>query len=209
MRHAVVLLFAAALAAPAADLTLPKPEMKGGKPVMDTLAGRRSGREFSSKPLPPQVLSNLLWAAYGVNRPATGGRTAPSAHNWQAVDIYVAMEKALYLYDAKAHVLREVAATDARPLSTTQDFANTAPVNLVLVARMAKTQRTAEDSEADILSWVSMEAGAIVQNVGLYCVSAGLENVVRAGVQRPAFAKLAGLAGTDNIVVAQTVGYAK
>jgi nitroreductase len=197
MRHAVVLLFAAALAAPAADLTLPKPEMKGGKPVMDTLAGRRSGREFSSKPLPPQVLSNLLWAAYGVNRPATGGRTAPSAHNWQAVDIYVAMEKALYLYDAKAHVLREVAATDARP------------VNLVLVARMAKTQRTAEDSEADILSWVSMEAGAIVQNVGLYCVSAGLENVVRAGVQRPAFARLAGLAGTDNIVVAQTVGYAK
>jgi nitroreductase len=209
MRRAISVFLAVALGALAADLPLPKPAMKGGKPVMDTLAARRTGREYSSRPLPPQVLSNLLWAAYGVNRPATGGRTAPSAHGWQAVDVYVAMEKALYLYDARAHLLREVAASDARAISTTQDFAATAPVNLVLVARMGKTKRTAEDSEADILSWVSVEAGAIVQNVALYCASAGLENVVRAGVQRPAFAKLAGLAPGDVIVVAQTVGYAK
>jgi hypothetical protein len=78
----------------AADLALPKPELDGGKPLMQALAGRHTTREFAAKPLSPQVLSNLLWAAYGVNRPATGGRTAPSARNWQTIDVYVALSDA-------------------------------------------------------------------------------------------------------------------
>ena len=84
------------------SIQLPPPQTEIGKPLMQVLKQRQSSRSFDSKPLPPQELSNLLWAADGINRPDSGKRTAPSAVNWQEVDVYVALPGALYLYDAKS-----------------------------------------------------------------------------------------------------------
>jgi SagB-type dehydrogenase family enzyme len=198
-------LLAALLLAP--PVALPKPDMEGGKPVLAALKARQTSREFSPRPLAPQVLSNLLWAAYGVNRPATGGRTAPSAHNWQVIDIYVTLPAGIFLYNAAQHRLEPVSDTDARLIAGTQEFTATAPLNLVYVARMEKMKASAEDTETDLLVWAAVEAGSISQNVALYCASEGLGNVVRVGVQREAFAKAAQLAATHKIVLAQTVGY--
>ena len=205
MRHALLLVLPFLLSAQ----TLPPPATSGGMPVMSALKSRSSAREFAARPLPRQTLSNLLWAAYGVNRPASNGRTAPSAHNWQAVDLYAALPEGLFLYNAKAHALELVSKSDARQISGTQDFVAAAPLNIVMVARMGKMKASAEDTQADLVNWAAMEAGAVSQNIYLFCASEGLSTVVRVGVQRPAFAKLARLASTDVILAAQTIGYPK
>ena len=100
---------------------------------MQALARRRSSREFARKPLPLPVLSSLLWAAFGVNRRG-GGRTAPSALDAQEIDVYVALPDGAYRYDAKAHSLRLVAASDLRRVTGYQDFVDQAPLDLVYVA---------------------------------------------------------------------------
>jgi nitroreductase len=190
-----------------ASLELPPPARTGGRPLYEALTARQSARTFASRRLPPAVLSNLLWAAYGINRPATGGRTAPSAHNWQAVEIYAVLEAGIYLYEPKPHRLRLVAAGDHRPLAGTQDFVNAAPLNLVYVANLARTQKAEGDTDLDIAEWVAAESGAIAQNAALACAAEGLGSVVRAGVQRERFAQTAKLPATARIVLAQTVGY--
>jgi SagB-type dehydrogenase family enzyme len=187
--------------------TLPAPSTSGGMPLMEALKARSSSRDFAAKPLPQQVLSNLLWAAYGVNRQASNGRTAPSAHNWQAVDLYVALPEGLFLYNAKAHSLELVTKDDTRVIAGTQDFVGTAPLNVVMVARISKMKASAEDTSADLVNWAAIEAGAVSQNIYLFCASQGLATVVRVGVQRPAFAKAAKLAATDVILAGQTIGY--
>jgi SagB-type dehydrogenase family enzyme len=175
---------------------------------MEALKARASGREYSPRKLPVETLSNLLWAAYGVNRP-DGKRTAPSAHNWQTIEIYVALPEGLYRYDAPKHRLEPVAAMDAREISGTQDFVAAAPLNLVYVARMSRMKTSPEDTETDLLVWAAVEAGAVSQNVSLFCASEGLATVVRAGVQREAFRKAAKLPADARILLAQTVGYPK
>ena len=107
-----LILLAPALAQDRKQIDLPKPQMEGGKPLMQALKDRQTAREFSTEKLPIQTLSNLLWAAFGINRPESGKRTAPSAVNWQEIDIYVAMADGTYLYDAKAHRLQLVVAED-------------------------------------------------------------------------------------------------
>lgn len=200
------LLFALLLA-PAEPIQLPSPASSGGVPLADALARRQTAREFSPRALPLETLSGILWSAYGINRPATGGRTAPSAHNWQTIDVYVVLKSGIYLYDPKAHRLLPEAQGDHRPLAGTQDFVNTAPANLVLVARMEKTKKSAEDSDADILSWVSIEAGTISQNAALYCAAHGLNSVLRVGVQRAALSKLLNLPPSAKIILAHTIGF--
>jgi len=185
---------------------LPGPAMSGGRPLMDALKARASGRAYSPRKLAPATLSNLLWAAYGVSRP-DGKRTAPSAHNWQVIEVYVALPEGLYRYDAPKHRLEPVAAVDAREISGTQDFVAAAPLNLVFVARMSRMKASAEDTATDLLVWAAVEAGAISQNVSLFCASEGLATVVRAGVQREAFSKAAKLPHDARILLAQTVGY--
>lgn len=168
-------------------IDLPKPQMTGGKPLMEALRDRQSTRSFQSKPLPAQVLSNLLWAAFGINRPESGKRTAPSARNWQEMDIYVAMAEGTYLYDAKAQRLNPVLAGDHRAATGGQDFVKDAPVNLVLVADLARTGDA--KSESTSLS-TAVDAGLIAQNVYLFCASEGLGTVVRGSIDGPAFARL-------------------
>jgi nitroreductase len=203
------LLFALLLAAQGQNVVvLPRPTTSGGRPLLDALKARASGREYAPRKLAPATLSNLLWAAYGVNRP-DGKRTAPSAYNWQVIEVYVALPEGLYRYEAPKHRLELVAAVDAREISGTQDFVATAPLNLVFVAKMGRMKASAEDTETDLLVWAAVEAGAISQNVSLFCAAEGLATVVRAGVQREAFTKAAKLPGDARILLAQTVGYPK
>lgn len=202
---AVVLIWpAATFAQEPKTIQLPAPQMDGGKPLMQALKERASARAFSPEKLPPQTLSNMLWAAFGVNRPASGGRTAPSANNSQDMDVYVATADGLFLYDAKAHALKQLVADDIRALAGRQAFVKDAPVNLIYVSDLSKMARAApEDKEF----YAAAHTGFISQNVYLYCASEGLATVVRAMIDRPALAKVMGLRPDQKITLAQTVGY--
>jgi SagB-type dehydrogenase family enzyme len=194
------------LAQQLSPIDLPAPHTDGGKPLMQALKDRHSTREFSSQKLSPQTLSDLLWAAFGINRPATGGRTAPSAVNWQEVDIYVATSDGVYVYDAKGNKLDPILTEDVRGSTGTQPFVKDAPVDLVYVADLAKTGKVSGD---DRLLYTGADVGFIAQNVYLYCASEGLNVVVRGSIDRPALAKLMKLRPEQRIMLSQTVGYPK
>jgi len=187
-------------------IKLPEPQMEGGKPLMEVLKERSSSREFSPRKLPLQDLSNMLWAAFGINRPELGKRTAPSAVNWQEIDIYVAMADGLYLFDAKEHILKPVLANDIRAMTGRQAFVKDAPVNLIYVADFSKMGE-ATDEQKDFYS--AADTGFISQNVYLYCASEGLATVVRGLVDKPALAREMGLRPDQKVILTQTVGYPK
>ncbi len=203
---ALFVLTGAAAAQDLAPIKLPAPNMDGGMPLMQALKARHSEREFGTAKLSPQALSNLLWAAWGVNRP-DGHRTAPSASNRQEIEIYVALPEGAYLWDAKANTLNPVAAGDLRGATGTQPFPATAALNLVYVADGSKAGRPATDPQQAVN--VGADAGAIMQNVYLFCASEGLVSVVRASVPKDALAKQLKLRDTQFIVLAQSVGYPK
>ncbi len=184
---------------------LPKPQTEGGKALMQVLRERKSARAFSGRKLPEQVLSNLLWSAFGINR-ADGRRTAPSASNRQEVDIYVVTAEGTYLYDAKENALTPVVAGDFRVQAGTQDYVKEAPVNLVFVADAARMGKGTDEQVAMI---AGADTGFISQNAYLYCASEGLATVVRASVDRQALAKALKLRPEQKIILAQTVGYPK
>ena len=201
----VILLFPAlAVAEQLKPTELPTPETSGGMPLMQALKARHSTREFSSRKLPLQVLSNLLWAAFGVNRPEFGKRTAPSAMNRQEIDIYVATAEGLYVYDAMGNKLAPVFSEDVRAATGTQPFVGKAPVNLVYVADLAKAGRASAEASA---LYTGADTGVIAENVYLFCASAGLAVVVRGSIDRAALAKTMKLRHDQKIILAQTVGY--
>jgi SagB-type dehydrogenase family enzyme len=202
-----------ALAAPLAlhsqelkGITLPKPRMEGGMPLMRALEARASSREFSARELPLQVLSDLLWAADGINRPESGKRTAPSAMNVQNIDLYVALKSGLYVYDAKANSLEPVLAEDVRGELGKQPFVKDVPLNLVYVADFSKLSR-ASNEDKDLYS--AAHVGFIGQNVCLFCASEGLATVVRGSIDREAIGKLMKLRPDQKVMLAQSVGYPK
>ena len=202
----LVICAALSLAQELKPISLPIPQMDGGKPLMQALKDRRTSRAFSGDELSIQELSDMLWAAFGVNRPETGKRTAPSAVNWQEIDIYVATADGLYLYDAPPHVLRPILREDIRALTGLQSFVKKAPVNLIFVADYSKMGQ-ASDEDKDFYS--AANTGFISQNVYLYCASQGLATVVRGLIDRPALAEAMGLKSDQKVILAQTVGYPK
>jgi nitroreductase len=150
------------------------------------------------------VLSNLLWAAFGINRPETGGRTAPSARNWQEVDLFVAKQDGLFLYDATAHALRRVVAQDIRASIGGQEHSRTAPLTLIYVADNARMGTAGEETRA---FYSAADTGFIAQNVYLYCASEGLGTVVFASIDRERLAQAMGLKAGRRITLAQSVGF--
>jgi len=194
-----------ALGAASATIPLPDVARHGGMPLMDALAQRRSSREFAPDALPLPVLSALLWAAYGVNRP-DGGRTAPSALNAQEVDLYVALPGGAYRYAADAHALHLAAAADVRRVTGYQDFVDEAPLDLVLVADYARLRMVLAIQRE---SYASAAAGAIAQNVYLFAAANGLVTVIRAWIDRAAIADALGLTHDQHVLLSQTVGYPK
>jgi SagB-type dehydrogenase family enzyme len=186
-------------------IRLPAPDKRGGVPLMQALAKRRSSRAFAKRPLPLPVLSSLLWAAFGVNR-RDGGRTAPSAINAQEIDVYVALPSGAYLYDANKHQLTLAAAGDLRRVTGYQDFVDEAPLDLVYVADHARMRMV---PAAQRESYASAAAGAISQNVYLFAAGNGLATVIRAWIDRNAIADALGLTHDQQVLLSQTVGYPK
>jgi nitroreductase len=186
-------------------IALPTPQKEGGMPLMEALLKRRSGRDFAPAELSLPMLSNLLWAAYGVNR-AHGGRTAPSALNAQEIDIYLALPSGAYLYDAASNLLRLAASKDLRRITGYQDFVDEAPLDLVFVADHSHLKLVPVGLRE---SYASVAAGAISQNVYLFAASNGLATVIRAWIDREAIANALGLSHDQQVLLSQTVGYPK
>ena len=187
-------------------IQLLKPRIDSGRSLMQSLKDRASSRSFSDKELPDQLLSNLLWAAFGVNRSDSGKRTAPSAKNWQEIDIYVALAKGLFLYDAGTHTLKPVLAEDIRAATGRQSFTSVAPVDLIYVAD--RTRMFGADNDwKDFYS--ATDTGFISQNVYLFCASEGLATVVLGYVDKPALEKKMGLRPDQKVILTQPVGYTK
>ncbi len=186
-----------------ADIRLPAPKKEGGKPLMQVLNERKTTRSFADKKLPAQVLSDLLWAGFGINR-ADGKRTAPSTRNWQEIEIYAVMAEGVYRYNPAANRLTAVFKGDLRKLTGVQDFVAAAPLNLVYVADRSKAKGVADN---DWIMYSSADAAFIGQNVYLFCASEGLATVVRGAVDRKVLAKALKLPEYKKVVLTQTVGY--
>ena len=187
-----------------AIIPLPKPHTAGGKPLMQALKERKSTREFAPRPLTEQQLSDLLWAAFGVNRP-DGHRTAPSTMNLRCIDLYVGTADGLFLFDPDAHALKRVLKDDVRAATTGQDELREAPVALIFVADHA---RMAKVAPAEREFYAAADTGYISQNVYLFCASEGLATVVHA-VDRSAVARAMKLGDDKSVILAQSVGYPK
>ena len=185
---------------------LPAPQTTGGKPLLDCLKARQSGREFSAAKLSAQVLSNLLWAADGINRPDSGKRTAPSAVNWQDIDIYAAMADGLFLYLPKEHALKKILGEDVRAAMGKQEFVKDVPLNLIYVSDYSKIARGTDE---DKRFTSGAHTGFIGQNVYLYCASEGLVTVIRGAIDREEMAKVMKLRPEQRITLAQSVGHPK
>jgi nitroreductase len=187
-----------------ATIQLPDPKKDGGKPLMAALNDRMTARTFSEEKLPMQTLSNLLWAAFGINRP-DGRRTAPSAKNWQETEIYVATADGVYLWDAKKNTLETILTKDIRAMTGSQAYVKEAPVVLIYVADYVKVN--AGEMDKQIL--VGADAGMISENVYLFCASEGLATVVRANIDINALGKELKLRPDQKVILDQCVGYPK
>jgi nitroreductase len=186
-------------------ILLPAPQTEGGKPLMQALEQRRTIRELKPDKLPRQVLANLLWAGFGINRPGNGHRTAPSAMNSQEVDLYLALPEGLYIYEAKPHQLKPVLGKDLRAKTSGQPFATNAPAVLIFVADLPRlTKAKPEQREF----YAAVDTGFISQNIYLYCASEGLATVVYA-LDRTPLAAAMQLRPEQRIILAQAVGYPK
>ena len=186
-------------------IELPAPKRTGGIPLMDALNKRSSSRDFSERELSDQVLSNLLWAAFGINRD-NGKRTAPSSQGKTEMEIYVATGKGLFLYIPEKNALEQVLDKDIRKKTGKQLFVNKAPVNLIFVANYKKAGNTNSEKYR---STSGMNTGFISQNVYLYCASEGLATVVRGWFDNDSLRKAMNLEDYKDIILTQTVGYPK
>jgi nitroreductase len=201
----ITVLFACKQAIPGSIDNLPKPEIKGGKPLMIALRDRCSTREFSNKELSVREISNLLWAANGINRTGTDKHTAPSACNRQDIDIYVALKSGVYLFDSKNQQLVKKSENDLRADIGNQQFVKDAPVCLIYIADFSKT--CGDDSSKIIYS--SADAAYISENVYLFCASENLATVVLGMVNRSFVSKKLLLSKEQKIIFAQPVGFKK
>jgi nitroreductase len=192
--------------ASAQSIKLPPPGTGGGLPLMQALVKRRSIRAYEERALPDQTMADLLWAAFGINRPESGDRTAPSWRHSIETDIYVCTRDAVYLYEPKAHELRRVLEIDIRGKTSSMVFAATAPIVLVYAAdlgRMAEAPR-----EQQVLN-AHVDSAIVAQNVYLFCASAGLGTVILGTVDRSGLPKRMGLHDSQIVTFAQPVGYPK
>lgn len=187
-------------------IQLPEPKLDQSKSLAQALKDRKTTREYSQGSLPQQTLSNLLWTAWGINRPDSGRRTAPSALNRQEIDVYVTMAGGTYIYDPKGHALVPVVTDDLRTLTGTQSYFKDAAVNLVYVADLKKMGDT---EEAAKLILAAMDTGFIAENAYLCCAVEGLATVFRVSIDKPKLGAAMKLRPDQRIMGAQTVGLPK
>ncbi len=186
-------------------IVLLPPQLTATQTLMRAVQERHTTREFTPQPLPPQMLSDLLWSAFGINRPATGQRTAPSAMDSQETDIYVALPEGLYLYEAKPHRLKPLQGGDLRAKTSGQAFATNSSLTLIFVADLSRLAKARPEMRP---VYANFDAGCISQNVSLYCAAAGLGSVVH-DLDRAPLSALLQLRPEQRIMMAQAVGFPK
>lgn len=175
--------------------------------VMSALQERKSTREYDDKELSHADLSDMLWAANGVNRPDDGKRTAPSALNRQDVDIYVILPKGAYVYDAKAHALNLVTEGDFRAaVAGGQEFVNQAPLCVVLVTDLSRLG-DAENERTKAMG--AVDVGVVSQNISIFCAAANLATVPRASMDEKALREALKLSDTQWPLMNHPIGYFK
>ncbi|MCS7187880.1 MAG: SagB/ThcOx family dehydrogenase [Armatimonadota bacterium] len=194
-------------------IKLPKPNKKRGLPVMEALAVRASVTEWSDKDLSIQDLSDLLWAANGINRPEIGKRTAPSSQNAQDVDIYVFMKDGVYLYDAQAHSLVHLVQGDhrllffpPRPQQPPTEQMTVPPVVLLLVTDISRFRFGPEELKRE---WGAIDVGIVSQNISIFCAAVGLGTRPRASMDREKIRTLLKLKETQFPMLNHPVGHKK
>jgi len=186
-------------------ISLPAPTKIGGKPLMETLNERSSSRDFIDQDLTEQQLSDLLWAANGINR-EDKKRTAPSSHNNQDIEIFLTTSKGLFVYKAEEHGLISLSESDMRKIAGNQDFVKKASVNLIYVSDYDKLGKGSDESK---LVTAATHCGFIGQNVYLYCASEGLISVFRAWINKDKITKTLKLKPNQHVIYSQSVGFAK
>ena len=212
MKHLLIILFLSLMSSMSMyaqalqDIKLNEPNKSRGSSVMKALSDRISVREYDAKELSLQDLSDLLWAANGVNR-TDGKRTAPSAMNRQEIDVYVMNKDGAYFYDAANHMLKVVAAGDFRKeVAVSQDFAATAPVCIVLVANLEKLGDPASENTRVT---AGLDAGIVNQNINIFCAAVGLATVPRGTMNKEELKKILKLSDTQYLMLNNPVGYPK
>ncbi|MBX9187108.1 SagB/ThcOx family dehydrogenase [Bacteroides sp. K03] len=188
-------------------IRLPKPNLNRNSEVMQAFANRHSTREYAAKALTLTDLSDLLWAANGINRPEEGKRTAPSAMNKQDVDVYVVLPEGTYLYEAKAHQLNLVAEGDHRgAVAGGQAFVKSAPVSLLLVSDLSRLG-DAKNTHTQLMG--AVDAGIVSQNISIFCSAAKLATVPRASMDTAKLKSVLKLTDTQLPLMNHPVGYYK
>ena len=189
-------------------IKLNPPDKTRGSAVMKAFNDRHSVREFSSESIRPQDLSDLLWAANGINRP-DGRRTAPTARNLQEVEMYVIFPDGAYLYEPKEHVLVQVATGDyfRRAVAGGQDFAATAPMSIVLAADMTKYGENMNTEQSKLMA--AVDVGIVCQNINIACAGLGLATVPRATMDQATLKTVLKLTDKHLLLMNNPVGYPK
>jgi len=186
-------------------IKLNAPDKTRGSAIMKALNDRQSVREYAADMIKPQDLSDLLWAANGVNRP-DGRRTAPTARNLQEVEVYAVLPEGAYHYNAQTHVLNPVSAGDFRgAVVAGQDFAKEAPLCIVLVADMSKYGNMSESSKMT----AAIDVGIVCQNINVACAGLGLATVPRGTMDQAALRTALKLTDNHLILINNPVGYPK
>ena len=179
----------------AQDIQLPEPTRQGGMPLMEAVNNRHSSREFTDATLTPQQLSDMLWISCGYNRPEM--RTVATALNRQEMSAYIITPEAVYRYEPKENKLIHVNGGDHRDVCAMQDYAKAVPLNVALVADIAKQMKP---------EFAAMTVGAMSNNIYLWCASEGLNTVVRASFDQEGLKKALKLNDTESVLLVQTVG---
>ena len=181
-------------------IKLTTPDKTRGKTVMQALADRKSEREFKDQALSQRDLSDLLWAAVGVNRP-DGKRTSPTAMNKQEITVYAVLPEGAYKYEADKHQLTLIKAGDFRAaVAGQQDFVTKAPVSLEIVS---DTKQFGGDSKT--YAWV--DAGIVSQNINIFCAGVGLATVPRSSMDVKRLTEVLNLKDGEVPVLNNPVGY--
>jgi nitroreductase len=188
-------------------IQLPQPVTSGGRPFMEVVKDRKSGEGFDSRDLSMETLSNLLWAGFGINRPDSGKRTAPSAMNTQEIDIYVLLAAGAYIYDPKANVLNPVVAEDLRSRAAMKPTMQSAPVHLVYIADYGKLKGGDAGMRERFKMYSHAHAGFIGQNIYLFCASEGFSTRFHASFDDGSLRTALKLTDDQTIIYPQVVGY--
>ncbi len=185
-------------------IKLNPPDKSRNFSLMNALNLRASVRNWAKKEIDKQDLSDLLWAANGINRTEKSLRTAPSAHNAKDIDLFVFTEEGVYLYNPEKHSLTPIKKGDFRSQIGKQNYVTDAPLSLILVSDIKRFKKA---DKKLCLNWSALDAGMISQNISLFCASANMGTVPRTFFDEDKIRKVLELSPSQYIMLHHPVGY--